>query len=309
MRGFGREDLFCVVHDVFLTDTADYADVVLPATTQLEHIDVHSSYGHLYVVANNRAIAPLGEAKPNTEVFRLLAARMGYTEACFTETDEDIARHAFRADHERGRDLDWDTLKAKGWQRLNVPSPFAPFAQGGFPTPSGKCEFYSAALARQGLDPLPTFTPPRESAASNPALARRYPMAMLSPPARNALNSTFANLPLFLDTEKTPWLDMHPDDARARGIATGDQVRAFNDRGELVLTARVTDRPRTGVVVALSIWWRKLSPDGNNANAVTGQALTDMGRAATFYDTLVEVERLSAAAGAARSGELQSSSS
>ena len=309
VRGFAREDLFCVVHDVFLTDTADFADIVLPATTQLEHVDVHSSYGHLYVVANNRAIAPVGEAKPNTEVFRLLAARMGYTESCFEETDEDIARNAFRSDHERGQGLDWEELKAKGWQRLSVPSPFAPFAQGGFPTPSGKCEFYSAAMARQGLDPLPTFTPPRESSAGNPELARRYPLALLSPPARNALNSTFANLPLFLDTEKTPWLDIHPDDARARGITSGDQVRAFNDRGALVLTARVSDRPRPGVVVALSIWWRKLSPDGNNANVLTGQALTDMGRAATFYDTLVEVERLPSAPRRSRSDELQSSSS
>ena len=290
VRGFSRDDLFCVVHDVFLTDSADYADIVLPATTQLEHVDVHSSYGHLYVLANNRAIEPLGEAKPNTEVFRLLAARMGYTEPCFLESDEQIARNAFLTDHPRGEGLDWDVLKANGWQRLNVPSPFAPFAQGGFPTPSGKCEFYSASLARQGLDPLPTFTPPRESAASNPDLARRYPLALLSPPARNALNSTFANLPVFLQSEKTPWLDLHPDDARARGIGDGDKVRAFNDRGSLVLTARVTDKTRPGVVVALSIWWRKLSPDGGNANMLTAQALTDMGRAATFYDTLVEVE-------------------
>ncbi len=292
VRGFARDDLFCVVHDVFLTDTADYADIVLPATTQLEHIDVHSSYGHLYAVANNRAIAPLGEAKPNTEVFRLLAASMGYTEPCFVESDEQIARNAFLADHPRGAGLDWDVLKANGWQRLNVPSPFAPFAQGGFPTPSGKCEFYSASLARQGLDPLPTFTPPRESVASNPQLAQRYPLALLSPPARNALNSTFANLPLFLESEKTPHLELHPEDARARGIADGDKVRAYNDRGSLVLTARVTDKARTGVVVALSIWWRKLSPDGNNANMLTGQALTDMGRAATFYDTLVEIEKI-----------------
>ena len=290
VRGFSRDDLFCVVHDVFLTDSADYADIVLPATTQLEHVDVHSSYGHLYVLANNRAIEPLGEAKPNTEVFRLLAARMGYTEPCFLESDEQIARNAFVTDHPRGEGLDWDVLKANGWQRLNVPSPFAPFAQGGFPTPSGKCEFYSASLARQGLDPLPTFTPPRESAASNPDLARRYPLALLSPPARNALNSTFANLPVFLQSEKTPWLDLHPDDARERGIGDGDKVRAFNDRGSLVLTARVTDKTRPGVVVALSIWWRKLSPDGGNANMLTAQALTDMGRAATFYDTLVEVE-------------------
>jgi anaerobic selenocysteine-containing dehydrogenase len=292
VRGFAREDLFCVVHDVFQTDTADYADIVLPATTQLEHIDVHSSYGHLYVLANNRAIAPLGEAKPNTEVFRLLAAKMGFTEPCLAESDEDIARAAFVTSDPRMNGIDWEALKERGWQRLNVPSPFAPFAQGGFPTPSGKCEFYSEALARQGLDPLPTFIPPRESVVSNPQLAHRYPLAMISPPARNALNSSFANLPVFVDTEKTPKLEIHPDDARARGVDRGDRVRVFNDRGALTLTASVTDKVRPGVVVALSIWWRKLSPDGTNANMVTSQALTDMGRAATFYDALVEVEKL-----------------
>ena len=291
VAGFAREDLFCVVHDVFLTDTADYADIVLPATTQLEHLDVHSSYGHLYVLANNAAIAPLGEAKPNTEVFRRLAARMGFEEACFRESDEEIARNAFMLDHPRAQGLDWDKLKAEGWQRLNVPSPFAPFAEGNFPTPSGKCEFYSETLARQGVDPLPTYTPPRESVQSNPSLAARFPLAIISPPARHALNSSFANLPLFVEHEKTPWLDIHPDDASARGIADGDKVRVFNDRGSMVLTARVSTKPRPGVVVALSIWWRKLSPDGNNANAVTGQGLTDLGRAATFYDCLVEVER------------------
>ncbi|HUH94487.1 MAG TPA: molybdopterin oxidoreductase family protein [Casimicrobiaceae bacterium] len=291
VAGFAREDLFCVVHDVFLTDTADYADIVLPATTQLEHYDVHLSYGHLYALANNPAIAPVGEAKPNTEVFRLLAQRMGFTEACFAESDEAIARHAFLRDHPRARSLEWDTLKQQGWQRLDVPTPFAPFAQGGFPTPSGKCEFYSETLKRRGLDPLPCYIPPRESTGSSPELARRYPLAMISPPARHALNSSFANLPLFLEHERTPSLEIHPDDAAARGIATGERVRVHNDRGELALTARVTERARPGVVVALSVWWRKLSPDGGNANALTGQALTDMGRAATFYDCLVEVER------------------
>ena len=289
VAGFSRDDLFCVVHDVFLTDTADYADIVLPATTQLEHLDVHSSYGHLYALANNPPIAPLGEAKPNTEVFRLLAARMGFDDPCFAESDESMAANAFRSDHPRAQGIDWATLKARGWQRLNVPSPYAPFAQGDFPTPSGKCEFYSESLRRQGLDPLPTFTPPRESATGNPALASRYPLALLSPPARNALNSTFGGLPVFLETEKTPWLDIHADDAAPRAIASGSKVRVFNDRGAFVVTARLTDRVRPGVVVAPSIWWRKLSPDGTNANMVTGQALTDMGRAATFYDVLVEV--------------------
>ena len=294
VAGFSREDLFCVVHDVFLTDTADYADIVLPATTQLEHLDVHSSYGHLYALANNPAIAPVGEAKPNTEVFRLLAARMGFDEPCFAESDDSMAANAFVADHPRMAGIDWTRLKTQGWQRLNVPSPYAPFAEGNFPTPSGKCEFYSESLRRQGLDPLPTYTPPRESALSDPALARRFPLAMLSPPARNALNSTFGGLPVFLETEKTPWLDIDAADAAARGIGDGDKVRVYNDRGALVVTARITDRTRPGVVVAPSIWWRKLSPDGTNANMVTGQALTDMGRAATFYDVLVEVARIDA---------------
>jgi anaerobic selenocysteine-containing dehydrogenase len=295
IAGFSREDLFCVVMEIFQTDTADYADILLPATTQLEHTDVHNSYGHVYAMANNPAIEPLGEAKPNTEVFRLLAAKMGYTDQCFSDGDDALARAAFDTRHPRGAELDWDTMKAQGWQRLALPQTYAPFAHGNFPTPSGKCEFHSPALAAQGHDPLPTFVPPRESAASNPALAARYPLAFLSPPARNFLNSSFANLPQFLAEEKTPHLDIHPDDAAPRGIATGDRVRVANDRGACTLTARVSDRSRPGVVVAPSVWWQKLSPDGTNANAVTSQALTDLGRAATFYDCLVEVTRLPAA--------------
>jgi anaerobic selenocysteine-containing dehydrogenase len=289
--GFARDDLFCVVHEIFQTDTADYADILLPATTQLEQVDIHTSYGHLYALANNPAIAPLGEAKPNTEVFRLLAARMGFSESCFRDTDDDLARQAFLAQHPRAAGIDWDVMKERGFQRLAVADAHAPFANGDFPTPSGKCELYSATLAKEGHDPLPTFVPPRESVASNPALAERYPLAFISPPARNFLNSSFANLPAFVAEEKTPRLEIHPDDARPRGIATGDRVRIFNDRGSFSAEARVSERARDGVVVAPSIWWKKLSPDGANANAVTGQALTDLGRAATFYDCLVEVER------------------
>jgi anaerobic selenocysteine-containing dehydrogenase len=290
--GFAREDLFCVVHEIFQTDTADYADIVLPATTQLEQLDIHGSYGHLYALANNPSIAPIGEAKPNTEVFRRLAARMGFSEPCFRDSDDDLARQAFMKDHPRAAGIDWDTLKTAGFQRLAVAATYAPFAEGDFPTPSGKCEFYSETLAREGHDPLPTFVPPRESVASNPALARRYPLAFISPPARNFLNSSFANLPTFVAEEKTPRLDLNPDDAAPRAIVTGDRVRIFNDRGSFTATARVTDRARSGVVVSPSVWWKKLSPDGANANNVTSQALTDLGRAATFYDCLVEVERL-----------------
>jgi len=283
--GFAREDLFCVVHEIFQTDTADFADILLPATTQLEQIDVHTSYGHLYALANNKAIEPLGEALPNTEVFRRLASRMGFAEPCFRDTDEDLARMAFRRDDVRARGLDWDTLKATGWQRLAVATEYAPFAQGGFPTPSGKCELATEALG------APDFIAPRESASSNPELAKRYPLAFISPPARNFLNSSFANLPAFVSEEGTPRLDIHPNDASLRGIADGERVRIFNDRGSFTATARVGERAREGVVVAPSVWWQKLSPDGRNANAVTSQALTDLGRAATFYDCLVEIAR------------------
>jgi len=286
IAGFSREDLFTVVMDHFQTDTADYADIVLPATTQLEHYDVHKSYGHLYVLGNNRAIAPVGESLPNSEVFRRLAARMGFDEPCFRDSDEDICRTAL------GSDFDWNELKQRGWQRLSKPERFAPFAQGGFPTPSGKCEFYSAALERQGVDPLPFYNPPAEVA--DEALAARFPLAFISPPARHFLNSSFANLARFREFEREPHLDMHPDDAAVRGIRDGDRVRVFNDRGGYTLKARVNGKPRRGVVVAPSVWWKKYARDGCNANNVTSQRTTDLGGGATFYDCRVQVERVDA---------------
>jgi anaerobic selenocysteine-containing dehydrogenase len=287
--GFAREDLFTVVLEHFQTDTVDYADIVLPATTQLEHVDVHTSYGHLYMMANNAAVAPMGEAKANTEIFRLLAARMGLDDPCFQESDDDMASEAFNTKDVRAIHFDWESLKRKGWQRLNMPD--APFAQGGFPTPSGKCEFYSAQMVADGLDPLPAYIAPYESRASNPALAAKYPLAMISPPARNFLNSTFVNVTSLRATEGEPQLDIHPDDSAARGIGHGDMVRIYNDRGSFICKARLTDKARPGLVVGLSIWWKKLAGDGKNVNEVTSQRLTDMGRAPTFYDTLVEVEK------------------
>jgi anaerobic selenocysteine-containing dehydrogenase len=291
IAGFSRPDLFTVVHDLFLTDTCDYADIVLPATSQLEHTDLHRSYGHLYVVANSPAIEPLGEAKPNIEVFRLIAKRMGYTDACFDDTDEDVCRQALGSESPRMKGIGWDSLREKGWERLKVPERYAPFAEGGFPTPSGKCEFYSETAKQLGLDPLPCYTPPRENAQSNPELAKRYPLAFISPPNRDFLNSSFANLPFALASAKEPTLHIHPDDAKARGIAGGDRVRVYNDRGSYTLKASVSARARPGVVVAPSVWWRKLSPDGRNANDLTSQAIADMGGAATYYDCLVEVQR------------------
>lgn len=288
IAGFSREDLFTVVIDHFQTDTADYADIVLPATTQLEHYDVHKSYGHLYMLANNRAIAPVGEALPNSEIFRRLAARMGFDEPCFRDSDEDMCRAALAGK------ADWEALKRDGWQRLALPARFAPFAQGGFPTPSGKVEFYSEWLEKQGVDPLPFYNPPAEVADER--LAERYPLAFVSPPARHFLNSSFANLPRFREFEREPHLDMHPQDAAARGIGDGDLVRVYNARGSYTLRARINGKPRPGVVVAPSVWWKKYSPDGRNANNVTSQRTTDLGGGATFYDCRVEVQRVERAA-------------
>jgi anaerobic selenocysteine-containing dehydrogenase len=297
IRGFSREDLFTVVMDHFQTDTADYADIVLPATTQLEHVDVHKAYGHLYVVANNQAIAPVGESLPNSEVFRRLAQRMGFDEPCFKESDEDICRATLRAASPRLKGISWEGVKESGWQRLNVPARFAPFAEGGFPTPSGKCEFRSEWLAAQGVDPLPFYNPPAEATGGDAELARRYPLAFISPPARHFLNSTFANMARFREFEREPHLDMHPDDAASRGIRDGDKVRVFNARGSHVLKARVNGKPRRGVVAAPSVWWKKYAPDGRNANDLTSQRTTDIGGGATFYDCLVEVEKAAEKAG------------
>ena len=198
LTGLAREDLFTVVHDQFQTDTADYADIVLPATSQLEHFDLHGSYGHLYVQANNPAIAPLGEAKPNTEVFRLLARQLGLEPELFAVTDEQLAAEALSPSGNGSGSafagIDLDRLRREGPVRLNLPENYAPFAKGGFPTPSGKCELFSARLADQGLDPLPTYTPPGEDPQTRPELAARYPLQMVCPPSPSFLNSTFVNI-------------------------------------------------------------------------------------------------------------------
>jgi len=276
--GFGREDLFTVVLEHFQTDTADYADYILPATTQLEHWDIHLSYGHTDVLLNRPAIAPLGESKPNTQVFRELAARMGFTEPCFADSDEAMCRSAY------GAVVDFEVLLRQGFSTL--PGADAPFAQGGFPTPSGRCEFVSARLQAQGLDGLPDHVPNHEAVGSSAA----YPLAMISPPARNFLNSTFVNVKSLRDMEGEPILEMHAVDAQARGVQSGDVVRVFNPRGEYRCKAVVSPRARAGVVNGLGVWWRKLGLAGTNVNELTSQKLTDLGAGPTFYDCLVQVE-------------------
>ena len=275
VRGFAREDLFTVVLEHFMTDTADHADYVLPATTQLEHLDVHTSYGHTYVMFNEPAVVPLGEAKANTQIFRELAARMGYTEPCFSDSDETLARTAFN------EQVDFDALRAQGWVKL--PLPDAPFAHGAFPSASGKCIIDCATFG------VPDHVPNYESSASAPELAQRYPLAMISPPARNFLNSSFVNVKSLRDIEGEPILEIEAGDAGARGITSGQMVRVFNARGSYLCKAVVSPRARRGVVNGLGVWWRKLGADGTNVNELTHQQLTDIGRAPSFYDCLVEV--------------------
>jgi anaerobic selenocysteine-containing dehydrogenase len=294
LEGFCREDLFTVVHEQFQTDTADYADILLPATTQLEHRDLVRPYGHYYLMYNEPAIAPIGESKPNVEVFQLLAERLGFDDECFKDSDEDIIRQAISTDYAPFAGITLERLKQEGWVRLNFPEEFAPYAEGGFRSPSGKCEFYSERLERMGIDAVPNYIPPRESIEVAPELAARFPLQLLSPPARGFLNSTFANLPSFLRQEKKPHLDLCAKDAAERGIVDGEMVRVFNDRGEVHLTARISDRVKSGVAVALSIWWNKLSPGHRNVNQTSSQKLTDIGEGATFYDNLVQVEKLHA---------------
>ena len=287
IRGFSREDLFTVVIEQFRTDTADYADIVLPATTQLEHFDLHKAYGHWYVLANHPAIEPIGEARPNADIFRALAAQMGFHDEALRASDLEIARDAMDWAHPAAGGASLEDVLERGWIRMQHPA--APFAEGGFPTPSGRCEFWSERLARQGLDPLPDHLPPRESRESDPELASRYRLALISPPARNFLNSSFANVPSLVGMEREPRCEIHPEDAQARGIADGDPVTIFNDRGRFEVRARVSDRIRPGVVLAWGLWWPRTVPGGRNVNAVTSTAITDLGRGPTFYDCLVEV--------------------
>jgi anaerobic selenocysteine-containing dehydrogenase len=278
VQGFSRDDLFTVVVEQFRTDTADYADYVLPATTQLEHWDIHASYGHTDVLLNRPAIAPVGQARTNTQVFRELAQRLGFQDACFADSDEALCRQAF------GARVDFQALLDHGFTSLGVPD--APFAHGRFPTASGRCEFFSQRLARQGLDGLPDHLPNYEPAGSS----ARYPLAMISPPARNFLNSTFVNVHSLRDAEGEPLIEMHADDAATRGIVDGQVVRAFNDRGEYLCKVSVSPRARPGVVIGLGIWWRKDGLAGTNVNQLTSQRLTDLGRAPVFYDCLVQIQ-------------------
>jgi anaerobic selenocysteine-containing dehydrogenase len=299
VRGLLRSDLFTVVHEQFFTDTTDYADIVLPATTFFEHKDLQKAYGHYYVQVSNQAIAPLGECRSNVELFRALALRMGFTEDCFRESVDEMIDLALDSKHpwleglsrerlEQGPErLRFATPKVQGTESALGSTPFLPFAQGNFATASGKAELYNEALKKQGLDPVADFTPPTESRHGE--LKDKPPLELLARKADNFLNTTFANLPSVQEMEEPGQLEICAADANARGIADGDTVRVFNRRGEILLKAQVDGKVQPGVVSA-TLNWVKATPDFQSINSLTSQKLTDMGNAATFYSVLVEVE-------------------
>lgn len=291
LQGLAREDLFTVVHEQLMTDTARFADVLLPATTHFEHTDLYTSYWHLYVQLARPAIAPLGEAKSNVELFRLLAKRMGFDDPCFNDDVDDILRQAL--DHPANpwlRGVTWERLEREPWVRLNVPRDEAPLADLPLPTPSGKIELFSASLAEAGLDPLPDYVPLPEGCDAQGRGDQRYPLLFITPPNHRFLNSTYANMPSNVRAEVRPTLDIHPQDAAQRGIDDGALVRVYNERGACQLYARVTEDVRPGVVVSQGLWWGRYTPDGLGVNATTPQRLADMGGGATFFTNGVEVE-------------------
>jgi anaerobic selenocysteine-containing dehydrogenase len=287
LKGLRRDDLFVVVHELFATDTVDYADIVLPATSQLEHIDIHGSYGHLDVMYNAPAIAARGQCRSNNDVFRALSRRLEFEPDLFPD-DEALIRQVLDGGPSL-RGITLDRLKDEGSVRLNVPESFAPFANGVFPTPSGKCELYSARMKADGLSPLPDYIPPHEDPQTRPDLAARYPLQLLSPPRPQFLNSTFANSPRHRTSAGDPTIELSAVDARTRGLSAGQWAEVFNDRGRFQARVALTESVRPGVAVSTGIYWNKLTGGGGNVNNTTSSALTDMGGGATFFDNMVEV--------------------
>ena len=290
LRGLAREDLFTVVVEHFLTDTARYADIVLPATMAIEHADLLIAYGHLYIAWNEPAVAPPGECLPATELFRRLAHAMGLEEPALYDSDDMLARQMLNSGHPSLAGITLEDLKARGSIRLTYPEPFVPFATG-FPTASGKLEFVSERMARAGLDPVAGYTPSFEAAPRGP-LAREYPLALVTPADHYFLNSIFANVPRQQRRSGDPALLIHPDDAAPRRISTGTEVRIANARGAFRAVAHVTDRVRRGVVASTKGRWPRHAVDGATANATVDERDSDMGGGAVYHDNRVQVERL-----------------
>jgi anaerobic selenocysteine-containing dehydrogenase len=285
-QGLEREDLFTVVMEQFPTDTVDYADIVLPATMQTEHLDLHEGYGHMYLLLNLPAVEPPGECLSTTETFRRLARRMGLQEPSLYDSDEQLIRTMLASGHPSLEGITYERLVEEGWVRLNYATPFVPFTDG-FPTASGKLEFVSSRAEEDGYDPVAGYTPPREAAS-------RTGLALLAPASHWFLNSTFANHPLLRERAGGPRIEIHPDDAAERGLVTGDEARVFNARGEFIAAVEVSDRVRPGVIASTKGYWLKHVRGGANANATVEERDADMGRGAVFHDNRVEVEAVTA---------------
>ena len=299
LAGLSRTDLFTVVHEQMMTDTARYADIVLPATSQMECLDLMRAYGHLYVNLCQPAIPPLGESRANVDVLNTLAKMMGYQEDAFNETAEDIIRAALRSDNPLMDGITYEHLQEHGFARLNAPTyPYVPYREvktdendvqkPQWNTASGKIELFSEQARRDGYDPLPLYEPPSESVEADPELGREFPVNLLTPAAHHFLNTTFANQPSLQKGEKEPRIWVNPLDAHERGIADGQWLRVWNRRGTVKLKAVVSDNVKPGVAWSPSLWWQRDSPDNRNVNALTSDRLTDMGGGSTFHTNLVQ---------------------
>ncbi|MDI6759983.1 MAG: molybdopterin oxidoreductase family protein [Candidatus Brocadiaceae bacterium] len=305
LAGLLREDLFTVVHELFFTDTAYYADMVLPSTTQFEQVDLHASYYHLSLQLSQQAISPQGECKSNLETFSLLARAMGFEDPCFKQDSWDVIGEMLSARHPALEGITLERLIKEGHAPLNLEIPYVPFkagsdrseSDGRFPTPSGKIEFYSQKMEAEGLDPLPAHIPLKEGRETTPALYERYPLYLLTPSAHSLLNSNFASDPWMHNSDgrgtarRAPTIIINPKEAASRGIKDGNLVRVFNDRGSCLLWASVEDRVKPGVVVSLGQWWSRQCPGGKNANCTTPDFLADMGGGSAFNTNLVQIEK------------------
>ncbi len=284
LRGLQREDLFTVVHEIVMSETALYADLVLPATTSMESTDLYRSYGHYYLQMAHPVIEPVGEARSSLSIFQELAHRFGFNEPCFNQSESEIIDALLASDSPYLKGITLDRLEEGRPVRLNVP---ADIFSGGFGTPSGKIEFYSRSMAARGLDPLPNGDPSVDAAGQG-----RFGLQLITPPRHQFLNSTFNEIDDLRNQAGPPTLMIHPDDAKDRGIEENMQVRVFNDRGEVFLFAQITDRTGPGVTVAEGLYWPRFMPGKHGINHLTSQALTDMGQSCAFHCNLVEVTPL-----------------
>jgi len=272
LKGLAREDLFTVIHERFMTDTARYADIVLPSTSSLEHSDLYRSYGTYCIQRARTAIPPIGESKSNWEVFCLLAQGMGFGEPFFRQTADDLIDHILSAPSRMREGIDQEAFSAGKGVEIPLPSD----ARTRFKTPSGKIEILNAEESHS----LPCYFPP---------YGGDYPFRLMTSPSFYALNSSFREREDLRKKEKVMFLQMNPMDAEVKGMKEGDSVVAFNQLGEVSFTLLVTQKVPSGVVVAEGVWWLNHCPGPRSVNALTSQRLTDQGEGSTFYDNTVDV--------------------